>query len=309
MAATQLTIPTNFYKVEDSHVFSADLFASVFVASQNPVYTDLGNGSLDCANVPFEIACNGDQSRDAYWIDSQYQNNYRYYWAKDPQKQANGQVSKFFNTGDINHELKFSFNYRQQIADSATGWPGTQNVGSEYSYSSSNTALLTRGVRPVFKNQIWSGTLGDTLTAGNLTVQAGVRYDRQQAKNLPGRAFENIGVPGAACPAVAVTTEPTTGSSTSRTGSRASRRRTRSARRRTPCSGPPTRSSPTSSGSSATTGAASRYPTATTTTGPTSTATTSCKPTRSTCETGFTASTTTSTRRSCRTSRTSSIPI
>ncbi len=125
----------------------------------------------------------------------QYQNNYRYYWAKDPQKQANGQVSKFFNTGDINHELKFSFNYRQQIADSATGWPGTQNVGSEYSYSSSNTALLARGVRPIFKNQIWSGTLGDTLTAGNLTVQLGVRYDKQQAKNLPGRAFENTVFP------------------------------------------------------------------------------------------------------------------
>ena len=199
LAATQLTIPTNFYKVEDSHVFSADLFASVFVASQNPNYTDLGNGSLGCNNTPFELACPPatpqDVSRDSYWIDPQYQNNYRYYWAKDPQKQANGQVSKFFNTGNINHELKFSFNYRQQIADSATGWPGTQNVGSEYSYSSSNTALLSRGVRPIFKNQIWSGTLGDTLTAGNLTVQLGVRYDRQQAKNLPGNALENIVFP------------------------------------------------------------------------------------------------------------------
>ena len=199
LAATQLSIPTNFYKVEDSHVFSSDLFASVFIASQNPNYTDLGNGSLGCNNVPFELACPAsnpeDVSRDSYWIDPQYQNNYRYYWAKDPQKQANGQVSKFFNTGNINHELKFSFNYRQQIADSATGWPGTQNVGSEYSYSSSNTALLSRGVRPIFKNVIWSGTLGDTLTAGNLTVQVGVRYDRQQAKNLPGNALENIVFP------------------------------------------------------------------------------------------------------------------
>ena len=36
-------------------------------------------------------------------------------------------MSKFFNTGKLNHELKFSFNYRQQIADSATGLPGDQN--------------------------------------------------------------------------------------------------------------------------------------------------------------------------------------
>ena len=56
-----------------------------------------------------------------------------------PQKQANVQVSKFFNTGSANHELKFSFNYRTQIADSATGWPGDQNIGSEYA-----TRLRTR---------------------------------------------------------------------------------------------------------------------------------------------------------------------
>ena len=41
----------------------------------------------------------------------------------------NLQVSKFFNTGKINHELKVSFNYRQQIADSTSGLPGNQNAG------------------------------------------------------------------------------------------------------------------------------------------------------------------------------------
>ena len=191
LAATQFTIPTDFYKVEDSHVFGSDFFASLFLNYQHPVYNDIGNGSLDCNLVPFTTACAGNTQRDAYWIDPTYYNNYRYYWAKDPQKQANLTMSKFFNTGTMNHELKFSFNYRQQIADSSTGWPGDQNLGSEYEYSSSNTALLSRGVRPVFKNQIWSGTLGDTITMQNLTVQLGVRYDRQQARNLPGPAYEN----------------------------------------------------------------------------------------------------------------------
>lgn len=199
LAATELSIPTNFYKIEDSHVFSSDLFASVFIASQNPTYNDIANGSQGCNLVPFQVVCAAtsptDVSHDTYWIDPVYYNNYSYYWAKDPQKQVNGQVSKFFNTGNLNHEVKFSFNYRQQIADSATGWPGTQNYGSEYEYSSSNLALISRGVRPVFKNVIWSGTLGDTITMQNLTVQLGVRYDRQQAKNLPGRAFENIVFP------------------------------------------------------------------------------------------------------------------
>jgi len=195
LAATQFTVPTNFYKAEDSNVFSSDFFATIFAAYQNPDYTDIGNGSLACNNTPFQLVCAQDTSRDAYYNTGTYYNNYRYYWAKDPQKQASLTMSKFFNTGKLNHELKFSFNYRQQIADSATGWPGDQNTGSEYTYSSSNTALLSRGVRPVYKNVFWSGTLGDTITAGNLTVQAGIRYDRQQAKNLPGTAFGNTMFP------------------------------------------------------------------------------------------------------------------
>ena len=195
LAATQLLIPTNFYKVEDSNVFSSDFFASIFANYQQPDYTDIANGSRGCNNTPFQLVCPNDTSRDAYWVTGTYFNNYRYYWAKDPQKQANLTMSKFFNTGSLNHELKFSFNYRQQIADSATGWPGDQNTGSEYTYSSSNTALISRGVRPVYKNVFWSGTLGDTITTGNLTVQVGVRYDRQQAKNLPGTAFGNTVFP------------------------------------------------------------------------------------------------------------------
>jgi hypothetical protein len=191
---TTLLIPTNFYKVEDSNVFSADLFGSIFANYQQPTYTQLGQGSSGCVNAPYQVACNGDSSKDIQFFDGQWHNNWNYFWAKDPQKAANLQVSKFFNTGSLNHELKFSFNYRQQIADSATGLPGDQNQGYEYS-SSSATALLSRGVRPVYKNQLWSGTLGDTITTGNLTVQLGVRYDRQQAKNLPGTAFGNTMFP------------------------------------------------------------------------------------------------------------------
>ena len=199
---TSLQIPTNFYKVEDSNVFSSDLFGSIFANYQNPDYTQLGNGSLDCLNVPFKPACFGNENKDIQYYANpdgsnlSYYNNYYYYYAKDPQKQANVQVSKFFNTGSLNHEVKFSFNYRTQIADSASGLPGTQNQGQYYSSASSyQYALLSRGVRTVYKTEYLSGTLGDTITTGNLTVAAGVRYDLQRAKNLPGRAFANTTFP------------------------------------------------------------------------------------------------------------------
>jgi hypothetical protein len=198
--ATQvnLQIPTNFYKAEDSNVFSSDLFGSIFASYQNPDYTYLGNGSLDCAPTSFIPACDGNPNKDIQYYANpdgsnlSYYNNYYYYYAKDPQKQANVQVSKFFNTGSLNHELKFSFNYRTQIADSASGLPGTQNQGQYYSSASSyQYALLSRGVRSIYRAEYLSGTLGDTIAMGNLTVAAGVRYDLQRAKNLPSTSFAN----------------------------------------------------------------------------------------------------------------------
>ena len=108
-------IPTDFYKAEDSNVFSPDLFGSVFASYQYPRYTQTPIGGLD---------------KDVQYYDNSFHNTFYYELDKEPQKQANLQVSKFFNTGRINHELKFSFNYRQQIADSATGLPGSQNRGA-----------------------------------------------------------------------------------------------------------------------------------------------------------------------------------
>ena len=182
---TTWTIPTNFYKVEDNHVFSSSLFASIFLNYQKPIYT-------------YDPINNGPNAQYDYF-DYQYQNSYPYYHAKDPQKQANLQVSKFFSTGKLNHELKFTFNYRQQIADSATGLPGDQIYGLYYSYSSA-FAAVTGGVRTTYMTQWWTGTLGDTITAGNLSLNAGIRYDYQQARNLPGYRLANNAVPGAEIP-------------------------------------------------------------------------------------------------------------
>ena len=169
------SIPTNFYKAEDNHVFSSSLFASIFLTYQKPDYTRIPNGGLD--------------TQLDYIIDS-YQNSWTYYFAKDPQKQANAQVSKFFNTGSLAHELKVTFNYRQQIADSATGYPGDQLYGLMYS-SSSAYAAITGGVRTTYRTEYWTGTIGDTITTGNLTINAGLRYDYQRGRNLPGYRLAN----------------------------------------------------------------------------------------------------------------------
>jgi hypothetical protein len=171
---TNRFVPTDFYKAEDNHVFSADLFGSIFFNYQDVHYSDFPPD----ANVQLD------------YYDGAWHNSWFTYLAKDPQKQASGNISKFFTTGSLSHELKVGFNYRQQIADSTTGLPGDHVWGYEYSYSSA-TALISRGVRTPFKTEFWTGTIGDTITTGNLTVNAGIRYDLQRGRNLPGTSFAN----------------------------------------------------------------------------------------------------------------------
>ena len=170
-----LLIPSNFYKVEDVHVFSSDLFTAVFASYLDPRFDSLPIGGLD---------------RDIEFYDDQFHETFFYHLATQTQKQANLQVSRFFRAGDVSHELKFGFNYRQQVADSMAGVPGTQNYGEQFSGGAA--ANLLRGVRVVFKSEYWTGTLGDTLSAGAFTLSAGIRFDLQRARNLPSSSFANV---------------------------------------------------------------------------------------------------------------------
>jgi hypothetical protein len=171
-----LLIPTDFYKAEDSNVFSPDLFGSAFASYQNADFSALPVGGLD---------------RDIQYYDFSYHNTFYYDLAREPQRQVALEVSRFFKTGAVSHELKFRFNYRQQSVDSMSGLPGSQNQSGLEDSGGQSLVLLSRGVHKYFKAQYWTGTLGDTVTAGNLTLAAGIRYDLQQVKNGPSTSFGN----------------------------------------------------------------------------------------------------------------------
>lgn len=167
-------VPSNFYRIEDSHVFSPDLFASLFLA-----YLDASNERLPV----------GGRDQDMAFYDDQYHQSFFYFVGNEPQWQTNLHVSRFFHTGPAAHELKFGFNYRRQVIDSSAGVPGSQNFGDLGGGSS--VANLTRGVRLSFLTEYWTGTLGDVLSAGAFTLSAGLRFDLQRGRNLRGVSFAN----------------------------------------------------------------------------------------------------------------------
>ncbi len=171
-----LLVPSDFYKIEDSHVFASDLFASVFGAYQKPRFKSLPVGGLD---------------RDIQYYDFQYHETYFYKTSQQPQWQANLHVSKFFQIGPAGHELKLGFNYRTQVIDSSSGLPGSQNFGEQFSTELAK-ANLTRGVELSFRTEYWTATLGDTLSAGDFTLSAGLRFDLQRGRSLEARSMANV---------------------------------------------------------------------------------------------------------------------
>jgi hypothetical protein len=171
-----LLVPSDFYKIEDSYVFASDLFASVFGAYQRPRFQSLPVGGLD---------------RDIEYYDFQYHETFFYKTSQQPQWQGNLRVSKFLQTGPAGHELKFGFNYRTQLIDSSSGLPGSQNFGQQFSADFAR-ANLTRAVELSFRTEYWTATIGDTLSAGDFTLSAGLRFDLQRGRNLEARSLANV---------------------------------------------------------------------------------------------------------------------
>jgi hypothetical protein len=123
-----------------------------------------------------------------------WHNSFIDYHTKRPQHQANGNLSAFFNTGSIGHELKFGFGWRQNGIQSVSQWPGQGNVGYLYG-PGYGAAKLTRPKNVAGQAVYYDAFIGDTITANNLTVNVGLRYDNQKDKNFATSDPANVAFP------------------------------------------------------------------------------------------------------------------
>src|SRR5262249_46169842 len=77
-------IPTNSYKMQDSNGSSSNLFPPSFAGYRDPASSSPPVGGVD---------------QDTYWSESSFPNSSYFSYSPEPQKQADLQVSRFFNTG------------------------------------------------------------------------------------------------------------------------------------------------------------------------------------------------------------------
>jgi hypothetical protein len=105
---------------------------------------------------------------------------------KRPQTQEKADASTFFSTGSLSHELKYGASYRVANSVTSTGWPGGGFVlENELAGlpAGTNYLVLARTGIPRVTTKYTSGYVQDTISAGNVTANIGLRYDRQGGDN------------------------------------------------------------------------------------------------------------------------------
>jgi hypothetical protein len=185
------TGPTKVYKIEDTQIVGSSLYLT---------------GMWSKVSGGFGLFANGGRGESApsRWVDKDGVNHDNYFTFETlrPQKQYRLDGSKFLDFAGMNHELKFGFGYRNTPVDSQSGLPGPTHGFLSYAVTqasaSSNqsscianglpsgcfTATLPRDVHVAYAEKYNDFYIGDTILLGNLTVQGGLRWDRQSTRNL-----------------------------------------------------------------------------------------------------------------------------
>ncbi len=159
--------PAKIYKIEDTQVFSADLFATASLARVIGEFRLLSVGQGQAFQDENKVWHGGTGSSTA----------------SRPQTQVSVAPSFFLRTGNVGHELKAGFTYRHTPVSSWSTWPIIGQAPGIYADGA--VAGFTRETRPHYEQRYLSAFLADTLTSGRVTLNLGLRYDHQQGKNLP----------------------------------------------------------------------------------------------------------------------------
>ena len=172
--------PHGLWKLEVSQTFSPSFFVSAKAAYYN---TGFGLFSRD-----------QDQSYTYDYVAGQTVGSYYDYFPVRPQKTLDADANYFVQGLGGSHELKFGFGYREVTTSTNYHWTGNQLVGYINSTTDQEARLYREG-SPGAEGKYLNLYAGDVFTKNRLSINLGVRWDMQKAKNTPASAPANASFP------------------------------------------------------------------------------------------------------------------
>lgn len=185
------------WKIEDTHIFSSNFFLTGLYSRVKGGFQLISDNGERCV----DITCGLSGAPATWWEedDGTYQPHLSYYnyYTERPQTQYRADASAFFNTGNISHELKFGFGYRDAEVRSLSAWPGDQLVflGVAPGQPQAGGVQLNRFSDFTYNVNSTDFYVGDTVLLGNFTLQAGLRFDRQDGQIQGGVTPVNTIIP------------------------------------------------------------------------------------------------------------------
>jgi Carboxypeptidase regulatory-like domain/TonB-dependent Receptor Plug Domain len=169
------------WKVEDNHTFGSNLFVNAKYAWYGWGY---GFDPIGGADKTGGVDYDGGFAYGSY-ITAKYTKAWHL---------LDVSGSAFKTVGGASHEFKFGFGYNRRPSDSLTRYSGN----SVFAINNGGGDLVAQVYRDRVVSSIGQYTdlfFGDTISKGALTLNAGVRWDRQTARNLPSVAPANPDFP------------------------------------------------------------------------------------------------------------------
>jgi len=185
--------PTEVFKFEDTHVFNSNFFATGSYSFVDGGFQLVAKSGFGADGVAALLDSDGNW-KNGFWggVDDRNSESYKI------------DASYFFNTGDLNHELKFGGRLRDFEQISNFRWPGPDQIyflacentgtcgaGGSFGLAPGSDAELGVAQRVGLIEDTLDYTsfwVSDTITKGRWTINAGLRYDQQEGENLAGTA-------------------------------------------------------------------------------------------------------------------------
>jgi Carboxypeptidase regulatory-like domain/TonB-dependent Receptor Plug Domain len=167
--------------LEWNHIFNPNLFANLRLSRQNTGFNLTPRGGVD-----------QDERRDL--VANVASGSSDYFASVRPQTSVNADFNYFRSGLGGNHELKFGFGYRRATVSSSTVPSGNQ-IRALISRTLGPQAVVRRASISAYQGRYSGFYLGDTFTRERLTLNLGLRYDRQTSTNKPTTAPANASLP------------------------------------------------------------------------------------------------------------------
>ncbi len=168
------------WKFADDHVFGSNMFVSGKYA-----YYNTGFGLVPAGGLDMQAGRNFATGESFGSVNQSLFHR--------PQQTVNVDGQSFLNLGGGAHDVKYGFGWRRVDATSSVLWPGNMILGLQR--AGGFEAQVFREGSGGNRMQYLNFYVGDTISLNRLTLDVGVRYDRQNGRALPSQTQANKAFP------------------------------------------------------------------------------------------------------------------